>query len=830
MSSPEIPISRVDQPLRASGKYFRSGDEVCFLKIVTFGPFPAGAFPDEGCSQLERIRDELGANAIRVYEIPTLEFLHSCAEVGLRVFVSLPWCQHIDFLRERTAIAEADQLLLETIKKFRGHPALAGYFVANEIESTLVRWMGRKRVLEQIERLIDLGHANDPEALFAYANYPSTEYLLPRNQDFVAFNLYLENRDDFSAYLLRLQNLAGDRPVMISEFGADSRHHGEPGQAEILKWHVEEACRTGIAGTTVFAWSDLWQRGGHTIEDYDFGVSRRDGSPKPAMEVLRKAWEPIRLGSDFLGLDPPPKISVIICSYRGSLTLVECLNSVTALDYPDYEIILVNDGKDLRVADLAAEYESVRHVATEHNGLSAARNLGATAARGEILVYTDDDCIVEADWLRWIAAQFRGENPPGCVGGPNISPPPENRRQACVAAAPGGAAHVLVSDTRAEHLPGCNLAVRKDVFDEVGGFNPVFRVAGDDVDFCWRVLDAGYELAFHPAAFVWHYRRFTLRGYLRQQCGYGRAEALLMPLHPRRFRGLGGAVWTGRIYTSRLLGEGVVYHGHYGYEPYQLIYPDDGAGLGGVCLHVLWWIAAIALIGLAWVSAWFLLLPGAMLLASAAVAVRRGRRAALARGHEGAASRIRIACLAVLQGWARSGSRVLYGWRDAKWSRGLEVVTTAAIRRVASGWWKLGAEQHYWSNEGVGRDALLAELRETYPQSRDDDTGRTDVILREGWLWNWAVLTATEYHQDEGRLTRARLLVRPQPLTRAIVLPLLLALVVAVLAGWIGWKNEFLTLAAIYCFGEAAAFLFMLRNRTRLRRTAERAGLERIKA
>lgn len=825
MSPTDFPISRVEQPLRVAGKYFRAGDEVVFLKTVTFGPFPAGAFPDEGRLQLKRIREELGANAIRLYEIPTLDFLHHCAEEGLRVFLTLPWSQHIDFIRRRSAIAEADQLLLETIHRFRGHPALAGYFVGNEIETTLVRWMGRKRVLEQLERLIDLGHANDPGALFAYANYPSTEYLLPRNQDFVAFNLYLENRDDLSAYLLRLQNLAGDKPVLISEFGADSRQHGEPGQAEILRWHVEEACRTGVAGTTVFAWSDLWQRGGHTIEDYDFGLCRRDGAAKPALQSLEKLWNPIRLGSDYLTLDPAPKISVIICTYKGSATLVECLNSVTTLDYPDYEVILVNDGKDLRVADLADHYDSVRQVSTEHVGLSAARNLGATAAKGEILVYTDDDCIAEADWLRWIAAQFQGENPPGCVGGPNIPPAPENRRQARIAAAPGGPAHVLLSDRRAEHLPGCNLAVRKAVYDEVGGFDPVFRAAGDDVDFCWRVLDAGHDLAFHPAAFVWHHRRFSLAAYLRQQFGYGRAEALLMPRHTHRFRGLGGAVWDGRVYTSQIIGEGVVYHGRRGYEPYQLIYPDSGAGMGSVTLHVLWWIVALAAISLVSVSPWLLVIPLAMIAATLCVAYHRGRRAPLARGHQTTPARFAVGGLAILQGILRSGARLLFGWRHAKWSRGLEVVTTAAFRRIASGWWKLGAEEHYWSDEGVGRDAFLDRLRENYPESRDDETGRTDVILREGALWNWAVLTATEYHEDEGRLTRVRLLARPQPATRAVVLALLLALLVAVFSGWVGWQSELLTLAAVYGLGHLAAFLFLLVKRPKLRKAARDAGL-----
>ena len=166
-----LPISSITEPLTVSGKFFRTGEEDFFVKAVTFGPFPAGTFPDQGISQLSRVRNDLGANAIRIYEIPTVEFLHRCAEIGLRVFITIPWSQHIDFFTEREILVEGERLLIETVQKFRGHPAVAGYFVGNEIDTTLVRWMGPSRVREEMERWIALGKVNDPDALFSYANY-----------------------------------------------------------------------------------------------------------------------------------------------------------------------------------------------------------------------------------------------------------------------------------------------------------------------------------------------------------------------------------------------------------------------------------------------------------------------------------------------------------------------------------------------------------------------------------------------------------------------------------------------------------------------------------
>ena len=418
MPAPDYPVSVIDEPLRIGGKFFREGERTCVVKAVTFGPFPAGAFPDEGRGQLARIRGELGANALRLFEIPSLKFLHECAGVGLRVFITIPWTQHVDFLKRRKVLAEADHLLLETIARFRGHPAVAGYYIGNEIESTLVRWMGASRVVEQLERLIDLGHANDPEALFAYANYPGTEYLLPQNQDFVAFNLYLETREAYAAYLDRLQNLAGNKPLVLSEFGIDSGTHGEWGQAEMLRWAVEEAAAAGVAGMTLFSWSDLWQRGGKTVEGWTFGLTATDHSAKPALAAVRGVWEGLRQPSDGVTLTETPKVSVIVCTHRGSATLVKCLDSILALDYPDFEVILVNDGADDRVAEIATSYETVRHFATPHEGLGAARNTGAREAKGTIFAYLDDDCIVEPDWLRWIVAQFADDPTLGCAGGP----------------------------------------------------------------------------------------------------------------------------------------------------------------------------------------------------------------------------------------------------------------------------------------------------------------------------------------------------------------------------------------------------------------------------
>ena len=138
---------------------------------------------------------------------------------------------------------------------------------------------------------------------------------------------------------------------------------------------------------------------------------------------------------------------------------------------------------------------NIRYIRQDNHGLSYARNAGAAAAKGEVLAYTDSDCMADPDWLYYLIGTLVSGDYAG-VGGPNISPPAENWVQACVAAAPGGPSHVLLTDTVAEHIPGCNMAFYRWAFDTVGGFDIEYRKAGDDVDFCWRLQQEGHVIAF----------------------------------------------------------------------------------------------------------------------------------------------------------------------------------------------------------------------------------------------------------------------------------------------------------------------------------------------
>jgi GT2 family glycosyltransferase len=550
-----------DARWRTDGKFFRVGGQRVWLKSVTYGPFPDGR-PDEFRADFSQIA-AAGFNSVRIYTMPDLRLLDAAHAQGLVVFGGLPWWQGADFFRQPGYYSAAQVALVEGLQPIREHPALAGIYIGNEVPADLVKWMGPLKVRHALEDLIRLGKQIAPQLLFAYANYPSTEYLEPENADFTAFNVYLEQESAFRSYLKRLHHIAGDRPLVISEFGLDSRRNGLDRQMETLAWAMQAARDLETAGMTIYAWSDRWKNGEIEVLDWDLGLMDRLNRPKPALEALRNLPRPVCA-------EKSPTFSVIVCTRNGRSRIAACLSAIERTK--PFETLVVDDGSTDDTADfVATHFPRVRLIRLLPSGLSAARNTGAAAARGEIFAFTDDDCEPDDEWISRLARIFQNGNY-AAAGGPNLPPPPRNWEEAVVAAAPGAPSHVMLDDEEAEHLPGCNLAVTRRAFQEIGGFDPQFHTAGDDVDFCWRLRDAGFRLGFAPGAFVWHWRRPSIRAFLAQQLGYGCAERLLMAKFPSRFSKHGGAKWQGFVYGGgpiRVMEDSIIYHGQMGDAAYQ---------------------------------------------------------------------------------------------------------------------------------------------------------------------------------------------------------------------------------------------------------------------
>ena len=757
--------------IRAGGKFLLAGDEKFFLHGATYGPFgpPERNHGLPAAKIVARDLDDMaawGANTLRLYHVPPEWFLELCTERSLRVVVSVPWGDHVDFLRHSAPRQAVRQLVRDAAARLSGWPVVAALLVGNEIPSTLVRWLGPLRVQGFLEDLIDTARTAAPDTLIAYANYPGTEFLQPGNADFIGFNVYLEDRRAFEKYTARLQNLAGDRPLVITEFGVDSLSHGPERQAEILRWQ-REVCQTmGVAGNLIFSWTDEWFRGGDWVTGWAFGLTARSRTPRPAWHAL-SGGPP--LPQNLLG-PKPPRVSVIVCTRNGAPTLRACLTSLGRLHYPNYEVILVDDGSTDAVPDIAQEYPAVKYLQQEAAGLSVARNNGAAAATGEILAYTDDDCTADPDWLIYLTQAF--DDPlMVAAGGPNVPPPARSLAQACVIAAPGGPAHVLLSDRMAEHIPGCNLAVKRSAFDGINGFRPKYHAAGDDVDFCWRLQEAGGAIAFAPAAMVWHDRRTTVGAFLKQQRGYGKAEALLMTRHAGRFGQLGGARWRGTVYqpaTLRLMQHaGRIYTGMFGYAPFQALYRPALSEAGWLVTGFPWWLLTATV---AAHSYWFPAarwLAALMLLATLTYTARQAWLLRPARPWPPLRSFLLLWFLLIAQPLTRGWARFIWNIRLGSAPRGPWLPRFRWPGRGA-GSAKSITELAFWSETGRGRDEWLAaftdDLQERRARPRADD-GWQDWDLEAGFShwWRLRVATVTEYHEAPRRLTRVRLGSRVTP-------------------------------------------------------------------
>ncbi|MEO8619498.1 MAG: glycosyltransferase [bacterium] len=775
---------------RVSGKFFFRGDEKLYVRGVTYGTFA----PDEHdcpyphANTVARDFGEMcanGMNTLRTYTVPPRWLLDLAHERGMLVMVGLPWEQHIAFL-DRPGRADAiEQRVRSEVRSVAGHPALLCFAIGNEIPSSIVRWHGARRVERFLERLYRAVKDEDPEALCTYVNFPSTEYLDLPFLDFLAYNVYLESRHSLRAYIARLQNLAGERPLLMAEVGLDSRRNGEARQAEVLDWQVRTAFEKGCAGTIIFSFTDEWHRGGHDVDDWDFGLLGRCREPKAALTAVKQAFAtvPFPMGGDW------PRISIVVCTYNGARTLTECLTHVRRIDYPDFELIVVDDGSTDLSAAIADSF-GARVIRTPNRGLSSARNAGMHAATGEIIAYLDDDAYPDRDWLRYLAHTFRTTNCAG-VGGPNIAPPGDGRIAECVAHAPGGPSHVLVSDEIAEHIPGCNAAFRKDRLEAIGGFDPQFRTAGDDVDVCWRLQARGWRLGFNPAAVVWHHRRNAFSRYWRQQTGYGEAEAMLERKWPEKYNTLGHLRWEGRLYARGVtpllpFQRSRIYHGSGGFAPFQSVYQPGPTLLHHAPMMPEWhlltaFLGALSLASMEWAGLRF-----AIPLFAAAVVIPLGFAAHTVRGMFGSTDprprrerftlRALTGAMHAVQPVARLWGRLSGGLHA--WRRTTRPALTLPRSRVCELWSERWRDPSAWLS--IVEENLEATCTAT---RRGGDFDSWDLEAQSGVFTAVRALLGLEEHGAGRQLVRIRLWARATRFAVMVVAMVVLSLVATAAAG-----------------------------------------------
>jgi GT2 family glycosyltransferase len=646
------------------GKFLFEGAQKFHARGVSYGPFRPNSRgerypePERAAADFALMR-ELGANLVRTYVPPPPWMFELAAKHEMRLMVGIPWPFHMAFLDSRKMAAEIRDTIRRSVGGMsRFADVILAFSLGNEVRSDIVRWHGARAVSRFLAELYDIGKGLAPDSLFTYSNYPSAEYLDLRFLDFVCFNVYLHREPDFRRYLTHLMAATGDRPLMLSETGIDTIHEGEANQAEMLGWQARAAFELGLSGFIVFAFTDEWHTGGAEIADWAFGLVTRERAKKPAFDVV---------GEVFRGAVPPPlreypKVSVVVPAYNAAATLGGCLDSLAHLDYPDYETIVADDGSADATAEIA-ERAGVRTLRLEHRGLGAARNAALAAAAGRYAAFIDADARADRNWLYHLVETITRRKS-AAAGGPNFPPPPASALASALAAAPGQPREVRAGDDTLAQLCGCNMIVDKAAADAIGGFDPMFTTAGDDVDFSRRLHELELPIACAAGAVVIHERRPTLGAYLTQQRGYGHGEELLFRKYPRRG---GETIYGGGSWLGSILGGARIYYGAFGRGLFQTVYPvADAEPLMHLALTPAWLAVSILLVILGRIVAipWFWL-GCAAVAASLASAIVPAGRTHLERTRSSLAARI---CLAM----ASFGGPLVRSWANRlRWPRDL---------------------------------------------------------------------------------------------------------------------------------------------------------------
>jgi glycosyltransferase involved in cell wall biosynthesis len=712
------------RPIKVHGKFFNCAGQKFFFKAMRLAGVGSALDFDqklELCRQLDQLNQSHTTGLI-LTEAQAHPIIDIAGQIGMHAIVELAVAP--DELIERRHFSAAVSRIAHIVNILKSSSALLGYLIDCPISQDEIRAHGLSAIRRRLRALIATIRDRDDRALVAIKHRPETRALAMVEEDLVYGEVPALAPVELRDFVVSLHNLAEARPVVI-EF-----HDTSPGQDEA----VAVAFGCGAAGVVAPpvpapASSDfLGVRMLKAAELMPFVTLNGTCPPKPA-----------RI----------PMVSVVICAYNAERTMRPCLESLRKLDYPNYEVVIIDDGSRDRTAEISMDFPEFRLIRQPNKGLSVARNVGLHAARGEIIAYTDSDCVVDPHWLTLMVRAMVDDNLDGC-GGPNYAPHEDGRVEACVAASPGAPCHVLVGHDRAEHLAGCNMVFTKAALEAVGGFDPQFTSAGDDVDVCWRILAAGMRLGFCPAAFVWHFRRNTITAYFGQQRGYGRAEAMLYARYPERFNVLGQIKWQGTIPgLARTIPGGA--------EP-RVLWAAARPGLHSVFDPALslaaflpqtlewaigWEVGAIAcyLAGLSVIPAL------AMQLLGVVWALFYAWNAPVEKCHDSLSSRLLVAYLAYTGPIARTWAR--YKHRLAALARKTENPTVR--QRPQVNWLRRAIRLTYWNEHYITREKILDHAlkyfaRLGHPAILDRGWNDYDVELRPDPWTRIELRTADEEH------------------------------------------------------------------------------------
>ena len=213
--------------------------------------------------------------------------------------------------------------------------------------------------------------------------------------------------------------------------------------------------------------------------------------------------------------DSAPRCSVVVPAYNAGKTLDDCLRALTTQTCPSdyYEVIVVDDGSTDNTPDIATRHD-VRLIRQKNQGPAAARNNGAAQARGDIVLFTDSDCLPGPDWVELMLAPFKDPEVTGVQGAYLTRQTQITSRFAQVEFE--DRYELMATFPDIDLVATYAAGYRRKIFQDMGGFDTSFPVANnEDTEFSYRLCDAGHKLIFVPEALVHHRHPDSPKRYLR---------------------------------------------------------------------------------------------------------------------------------------------------------------------------------------------------------------------------------------------------------------------------------------------------------------------------
>ena len=230
------------------------------------------------------------------------------------------------------------------------------------------------------------------------------------------------------------------------------------------------------------------------------------------------------------------KYSIIVPVFNRPDEVDELLESLCHQDVKDFEVIIVEDGSEKPCKDVCDKYANIldlHYYFKENSGPGQSRNYGAERANGEWLIVLDSDVVLPKYYLRNVENGMRNED---AFGGPDASHPSFTPIQKAISYSmtsfftTGGIRGGKGKKLDKFFPRSYNMGIRREVYQELGGFTKMRF--GEDIDFSYRIIEAGYKTALIPEAWVWHKRRTDFRKFFRQVYNSGIARINLEKRHP----------------------------------------------------------------------------------------------------------------------------------------------------------------------------------------------------------------------------------------------------------------------------------------------------------